>query len=449
MRNTLTLLTALLLAPLAALHAEAVTSLTAHLRSSADLGELRDIRAEWTDGVLKFSTTKAELYAWAVIPAPKGGWDLAGRAMVNAEIINTGDAPVGVMLWVVGDHGWDAVLDAATLAPDQRRDFSCDLRAAYPDGTPKLNPGDVKQVQVMLAEPISRPSKSGDKNKVQPHLSPRITKAVSIEVRNLTAQGDAPEWKRQAGRIDVPAVESSAPAPGKRVRYRLPGDETTGIYSVLNLPEDWQPGKKYPVIVEYPGNIFFTPACYSTGLPEQCIIGYGMTKGKGAICLGMPFIDRTAGKLAENGWGNADDTADCARRMVAEVCAKFGGDRENVVLTGFSRGAIACGYIGLRDDRIAALWKGFHACQHYDGDGWGGATLPGAIKRAARFQGKAVFQTDNSQDTFQSVMDVMKTKVTWAQSGLGAHSTAMFLDDRPSTQQLREWFWQLVGNPPK
>lgn len=27
------------------------------------------------------------------------------------------------------------------------------------------------------------------------------------------------------------------------------------------------------------------------------------------------------------------------------------------------------------------------------------------------------------------------------------YSTAMFLDDRPSTRRLREWFWQLVRNP--
>lgn len=168
-------------------------------------------------------------------------------------------------------------------------------------------------------------------------------------MRELTAQGDAPEWNRPPGRIDVPAVEDSAPAPGRRVRYRLPGDATTGIYSVLNLPEDWQPGKQYPVIVEYPGNIFFAPACYSTGLPDQCVIGYGMTKGKHAICLGMPFVDHTAGKLAENGWGNVGDTADYVMRTVAEVCEKFGGDRGNLVLTGFSRGAIACGYIGLRE----------------------------------------------------------------------------------------------------
>lgn len=411
----------------APLHADGSIFLTEHLRTSIDLGESRDLHAEWQDGLLKLAATKAESEAWAVIPAPQGGWDLARRSTVNAEIINTGDQSVGVMLWVVGNHGWSAVLDSASLAPHETRSFSCNLRATYPDGTPKLNPGDVKHVQVMLDGAIHKP--------------------VSIEVRNLTTTGEAPAWKRPPGRIDVPAVEDSAPAVGKRVRYRLPGDETSAIYSVLNLPSGWQPGKTYPVIVEYPGNVFYSPACYSTGLPDQCVIGYGMTKGRGAICLGMPFVDRSAGGIVEDGWGNADETADYAMRTVAEICGKFGGDPENMILTGFSRGAIACGYIGLRDDRIAALWKGFHACQHYDGGGWRGATLPGAIARAARFRGKAVFQTDNPQNKYQPVMDAMKSKVTWAQSGLGFHSTAMFLDDRPSTRQLREWFWQLVDRP--
>ena len=169
-----------------------------------------------------------------------------------------------------------------------------------------------------------------------------------------------------------------------------------------------------------------------------------MTLGRGAVCLGLPFVDRAGGKVVENGWGNADETADYAVRMVDEVCSRFGGDRENTVLTGFSRGAIACGYIGLRNDSIALLWKGFHACQHYDGDGWNGATLQGALERGARFRGKAVFQTDNPREKFQAVMDVMNARVTWANSGLGFHSTAMFLDDRPSTKQLRAWFWTLV-----
>jgi hypothetical protein len=31
----------------------------------------------------------------------------------------------------------------------------------------------------------------------------------------------------------------------------------------------------------------------------------------------------------------------------------FGGDASAVVLTGFSRGAIACGYLGMHDDETA------------------------------------------------------------------------------------------------
>jgi hypothetical protein len=115
---------------------------------------LRDLQAEWNNGVLKLSATQAERLAWAVIPAPKNGWNLGQRSTVQAEITNTGAAPAGVMFWLVGDHGWSAVVDVATLAPHETRPFSCNLRATYPDGTPKLNPSDVKQVQVMLAEPV-------------------------------------------------------------------------------------------------------------------------------------------------------------------------------------------------------------------------------------------------------------------------------------------------------
>jgi len=439
-------ITALAVSPALATPTGDATSLTGHLRSAADLGELRDIKADWTDDAIALSSTAATLFARAVIPAQKDGWDLARRAAVCAEIVNTGDNPVGVMMWVVGGHGWEAVLDTATLAPHETRTFSCDLRATFPDRTPKINPGDVQGVQIMLAEPVTRPAKPDDKGPPSTYLSPRITKPFSIALRSLEACGQAPEWQRPPGRIDVPVVEDATPAPGKRVRYRLAGDETSGIYSVLNLPEDWQPGKKYPVIVEYPGNFFFGPQCFSSGLPDQCVIGYGMTKGRGAICLGLPFIDGPTGTIAENGWGNADDTAEYALRIVTDVCDNFGGDRDNVVLTGFSRGAIACGYIGLRNDRIAALWKGFHACQHYDGANWNGSTIPDAIERASRFKGKAIFHTDNSQEKFQPVMDVMDTTITWAHSGLGYHSTAMFLDDRASTQQLRQWFWQLVSD---
>jgi hypothetical protein len=424
-------------------HAQTVSP-ASNLQNARELEDLRNVHAEWDSSGLKLATSQAESYAWAVIPSTKGGWDVARRATIAAEITNTGSEPAGVLFWVVGNSGWDAVLDTATLAPQEKRTFSCDLRGAFPDGTPKLNPADLKGVQIMLAEVINRPAKSGTPEKKETYLRGKITKPLSVEVSALRAEGAAPEWKRPPGRFDVPAIENQAPAPGKRVRYRLAQDADNGIYSILNLPEDWSPGKSFPVIVEFPGNQFYALQCYSTGQPDQCVMGYGMSKGRGAICVGMPFINRSSGKIVEDGWGNADDTADYALQMVEEVCAKFGGDRENVMLTGFSRGAIACGYIGLRNDRIAALWKGFHACQHYDGLQWNRAN-EGFLERAARFRGKAVFQTDNSQEKYQPVMDAMKTTVTWARSGLNAHATAMFLDDRPSTCQLREWFWQLVG----
>jgi outer membrane protein assembly factor BamB len=415
-------------------------SLWSHVQKAADLGESRGLKLEW-DGTtpggamtLKGMAASPETtssprrtgsgYAWAVVPAPKDGWSLGNRATVEARIVNRGTQDADILFWVVADRGWDAVADAAKLAPGESRVFSCLLRDKYPDGTPKIDPTKVKQIQVMLKG--------------------HIDESTQLEIQHLASCGVAPPWQRPVNRIDVPIVESVPPTAGKRVRYRLEGDEHSDIYSILNLPEDWKPGEKFPLIVEYPGNIFFTTGCYSTGLPDQCTIGYGITKGKGAICISLPFVDSTLGTVAENAWGNADDTAVYAIRAVNEVCQKFGGDVNNVVLTGFSRGALACGYIGLRNDRIAALWKGFHACQHYDGDGWNGANLDGALQRARRFRGKSVFQTDNSQEKFQPIMDAMNTQSIFAQSELGAHACAMFLDERPSTQRLRRWYWDLV-----
>jgi dipeptidyl aminopeptidase/acylaminoacyl peptidase len=65
--------------------------------------------------------------------------------------------------------------------------------------------------------------------------------------------------------MEVPNLEYRLPAAGRRVRYVMKGDEGTGIYSVLYLPAEWDAGGTYPVIVEFPGNVFYHPAlCYST-----------------------------------------------------------------------------------------------------------------------------------------------------------------------------------------
>ena len=394
--------------------------------------ERRNCEAKWEGNVLALSGSPpagpaAPRYTWASIPAPAEGWGLDRRETVSAEIANLGAGPIEVMLWVVGDRGWDAVPASAKLSPGEKRTVACKLRETYPDGTPKIDPGLVKEIRVMLA---GRPS--GD---------------FSLSVGGLRATGSASAWAPPPGRLEVPVVSEDPPAPGSRVRFRLPDPGGDKVHAILGLPEDWEPGRLWPVIVEYPGNLFFTGDCFSTGLPEQCVIGYGITRGRGAITLGLPFVLPENQGIAEHGWGDPDVTADHALRFVEEVCRRYGGDRSNLVLTGFSRGAIACGYIGLRNERIAPLWKGFHACQHYDGDGWNGASLEGALERAKRFRGRKVFQTDNPPRQFQPVMDAMNAEVEWVQSGLGAHAIAMFLDDRPSTERLRSWYWALVKEP--
>lgn len=406
-------------------------SLTEHLPNALIEQHQRGLAARWENAasgpVLQLQTTEASRYAWCVLPEPPSGWDLSRRRTVQATLKNIGEQSVKVQLWVVADHGWDACVDAATLQAGQERTFQCDLRGQYPDGTPLVDPQHIKQLQWIIVNP---------------------TPNLRLEMRELVAAGSSAAFVPPTNRLIVPPIEDSPPAAGRRVRYRLRGDARSAIYCILHLPEDWSVGKRYPLVVEYPGNIYFTPGCYSTGLPDQCVIGFGMTKGRQAICLSLPFIDRSADQIAENAWGVPDDTVEYALRAVNEVCEAWGADRERIVLTGFSRGALACGFIGLRDDRIAALWRGFHACQHYDGDGWNGATMATALERAKRFRGKSVFQTDNSEELFRPVMEQMRTPATFVQSGLGAHACAMFLDDRPSTQQLRRWFRELVQISP-
>jgi len=364
-------------------------------------------------------------YAWATFPAPPGGWDLSRRTVLAARVVNRGTEPAELILWAVGASGWDAVPAAARLAPGESCVLECPLRETFPDGTPKIDPGRVAALELLLRGRPRGP--------------------VALELSAIHAAGEEPAWVAPAGRVPVPEVTDGTPAPGRRVRVRLAGESQPALHAVLQLPEDWTPGRRWPLLVEYPGNLFHVPGCRSPGLPEQGVIAAGMTLGRGSICLGLPFVDRRWGRIAESGWGNPDETVAYALAMLAQVRDDWGADPANTVLTGFSRGALACGYIGLRDDRLSAWWKGFHACQHYDGDGWNGATWEGAMARARRFRGRSVFHTDNSAERFQPLMDAMGAPATFVKSGLGAHATAMFLDDRTSTLQVRGWYRDLVS----
>ena len=197
----------------------------------------------------------------------------------------------------------------------------------------------------------------------------------------------------------TPAMTAGDPAPGKRVLQVAPEYKGTKVYHTLYLPTNWQKAKRYPVLVEYTGNKF--PACGSTGEVKGANLGYGLSGGKGFIWVSMPYIQKGKKENAVTWWGDRQATIDYCKVNLPRICKEFGGDMKNLFICGFSRGAIACSYIGLADDKIAAFWKGMIAHDHFDGQNkWGypESDRTSALKRLARLQGRPVLVCGNKND---------------------------------------------------
>ena len=165
----------------------------------------------------------------------------------------------------------------------------------------------------------------------------------------------------------TPPATNGAPAPGKRVKQVNREYAGSDVHHLLYLPTDWKGEKKYPVIVEYAGNAYRT----CPGTLEGSNLGFGISGGKGVIWVCMPFVDAKNRMNSTIWWGDVEATVDYCKNTVRRICSENGGDSSAVFLAGFSRGAIACNYIGLHDDEIASLWRGFICHSHYDGvDNW-------------------------------------------------------------------------------
>ena len=72
-----------------------------------------------------------------------------------------------------------------------------------------------------------------------------------------------------------------------------------------------------------------------------------------------------------------------------EQAELYGGDPARVVVTGWSRGAIATGALGLYDDATSALFKAFVPYSHLDADcGWVDMKQPALGQRWDRLAGR-------------------------------------------------------------
>jgi hypothetical protein len=246
-----------------------------------------------------------------------------------------------------------------------------------------------------------------------------------------------------------PALTEGPPGPGKLVKQVAPEYRDTQVYHALYLPTDWVAGKSYPVIVEYAGNEY-PPVC--TGRVEDCALGFYQSGGRGLIWIILPYISADKKRNQLSWWGDLEATAAYCKTNVPRLCRQYGGDPSAVLLTGFSRGAIACGYVGLRDDEIADLWLAFLPHSHHDG---GSFTAEGAGARLARIRGRASFLTWGSQDSGKAnsllgkgLLEALKFPVTALEIPGLEHTDRWIARDGPERQALRKWLAEVVRAKP-
>lgn len=271
-----------------------------------------------------------------------------------------------------------------------------------------------------------------------------------------TAHAQPPNLNSIASDITVPELSDGPPAAGRRVKQTNPGYEGWELFHTNYLPSDWtQPAageRRWPVIVEYPGNGGYKNALgdVCTGKPEDCKLGYGLSDGRGFIWVALPFVDPAKKQVALNWWGDPDATAKYCVETVRHVCSELGGDPKAVVLTGFSRGAIACNYIGLRNDEIAALWCGMLPHSHYDGVRRWPYADSDELSAAARLKRLGSRPQFISHETsIDATRDYLKRqssegKFTFLAIPFPNHSDQWVLKDIPERKAAREWLMDVI-----
>ena len=274
---------------------------------------------------------------------------------------------------------------------------------------------------------------------------------------------ECPDIRSVAPDLTTPEMTAGEPAPGKRVKCVAPERRDTDVYHALYLPTDWKPGGRYPVIVEYAGNGPYRNAHgdVSLGCPEGSSLGYGISGGKGFIWICMPCVDPQNQRNARMWFGDISSTVEYARKTVRRVCEEYGGDPGAVIVTGFSRGALACWRVGLHSDEIADVWLAFIPYGECDGVRvampWPGCDRPSALARLARLKGRASFVCQEA--TAGKTFDLAATRRYLGETGIVApftfqeiafrnHNDQWTLRDIPERRALRAWLEGVLEERP-
>ncbi|MEM7233039.1 MAG: hypothetical protein AAF517_12720 [Planctomycetota bacterium] len=258
------------------------------------------------------------------------------------------------------------------------------------------------------------------------------------------------------------------PAKGLRVRQTLPNYDSKSVHHSIYLPQNWTAGRKYPVLFEYSGNGPYRNSYgdESRGVVEGSCLGYGISGGRDFIWVVLPFLSGDGTRNVKQWWGDKPKydpkpTVTYCKKAVPWICEKYGGDRDAVFLVGFSRGAIACNYIGLHDDEIASLWRGFVVYSHYDGVvrwGYPGSDRESALTRLRRLRGRPQFVCHESGASPSSSLNATRrylkasgldASMTFVETGFRNHNDAWTLRPSQARKRLRGWLRDVLKKPTK
>jgi hypothetical protein len=264
-----------------------------------------------------------------------------------------------------------------------------------------------------------------------------------------TSAIDLPDISSIPQDLTTPVVTQGTASAGLRVRETTAGWDSTSVYHVIYLPMNWAADRTYPVLVEYGGNggyrNAFGDAC--DGTPDGCNLGYGLSGGLDYIWICLPFIEAKEGKKANalRWWGDPVETVRYCLATVRHVRTAYGGDEKRIILCGFSRGAIACNYIGLRDSTIASVWSGFLCHSHYDGVlRWPYPDSDGesARKRLQRLAGRPQFvSTEGSIEATRHFIEAsgVHAPFTYVEMRFRNHTDTWALRDCDLRRAARTW----------
>jgi len=273
----------------------------------------------------------------------------------------------------------------------------------------------------------------------------------------------------------------AAPGPGRRVQLTATGWGHTKVRHTLLLPEEFELARRepWPMLVELPGN-----GCGFGGpWPRDCgskwtAQGWGVSQGRGAVWLTLPFVTRDLGAdtAVQTGWWGcsrggepftyqesclANDTYTTnttlayLKAAIRDTIDRFHVDRQRIILLGHSRGAIATQAIGSADEEVAGLWRGIVAASHYDGaEHWAYSShaggMAGAIARAQRLShvpkflvGECDLESGIAADWLRNVAKVDMGKVTAVPSGFRDHTGFWILRPSAARERLRAWVKQM------